>query len=59
LWKSDGSLAGTVIVKDIFPGTTGSALTQLTNVNRVLYFVAEDPGHGREHGARTAPKRAP
>jgi ELWxxDGT repeat protein len=40
LWKSDGTEAGTVLVKDIYPGTNGSTPTQLTAVNGRVYFSA-------------------
>lgn len=47
LWKSDGSTAGTVLVKDI--NTSASSFPQeLTVVNDVLYFTADDGGRGRE-----------
>ena len=39
LWKSDGTLEGTVLVKDIFAGSNSSSPAQLTNVEGVLYFV--------------------
>ncbi len=39
LWKSDGSQAGTVLVKDIAPGTSPSAPTGLTKVNGTLFFT--------------------
>jgi ELWxxDGT repeat protein len=42
LWKSDGTMAGTMMVKDIFPGTTGSGPLHLTPVNGKLYFSAND-----------------
>ena len=42
LWKSDGTQAGTVLVKDIYPGTTGSRPCNLTSVNGKLYFSADD-----------------
>ena len=54
LWKSDGTAAGTVIVKDIFPGsdTSGTAYSSspqdLTNVGGTLFFTAEDEAIGRE-----------
>jgi ELWxxDGT repeat protein len=32
LWKTDGTDAGTVMVKDIFPGSSGSATGNLVNV---------------------------
>jgi ELWxxDGT repeat protein len=42
LWKSDGTSAGTVMVKDINPGTGASAISNLTNLNGVLYFIASN-----------------
>ncbi|MBI3245670.1 MAG: hypothetical protein HYZ50_04080 [Deltaproteobacteria bacterium] len=44
LWKSDGSDIGTVFVKDIRPGSSGSLSEQFLNVNGVLFFVASDDG---------------
>ena len=46
LWKSDGTAAGTVMVKDIYPGSRSSSPAYLTNVNGTLFFVAYDPDHG-------------
>jgi ELWxxDGT repeat protein len=48
LWKSDGTLAGTVMVADINPGPAASSLADLTNVNGILYFRADDGVHGVE-----------
>src|SRR5262249_5791385 len=48
LWKSDGTAAGTVLVKDINPGSSGSNPTDLTNVNGTLFFEATDGTHGYE-----------
>src|SRR5262249_23462401 len=42
LWKSDGTAAGTVLVKDILPGIGSSNPSALTNVNGTLYFTADD-----------------
>ncbi len=42
LWKTDGTEAGTVLVKDIFAGSDGSDPQHLTNVNGVLFFRATD-----------------
>jgi ELWxxDGT repeat protein len=49
LWKSDGSPAGTVLVKDIRPGSgVGSDMGLLTPVGAVLFFRANDGTHGAE-----------
>jgi ELWxxDGT repeat protein len=48
LWKSDGTTAGTVLVKDINPGGADSYPSDLTNVNGTLFFTADDSTHGRE-----------
>ncbi len=48
LWKSDGTEAGTVLVKDIFSGIGSSNLQNLTNVNGTLYFSATDGNGGNE-----------
>ena len=50
LWKSDGTTAGTVVVKDLFPGSQqyypyeeySSGPTALMNRNGVLHFMARD-----------------
>jgi ELWxxDGT repeat protein len=48
LWKSDGTAAGTVLVKDIFPGPRSSEILWLTGAGSRAYFVADDGVHGRE-----------
>ncbi|MEG5002090.1 DUF4347 domain-containing protein, partial [Microcoleus sp. B5-C4] len=49
LWKSDGTAAGTVLVKDINPGTSGLVLhPHIENVNGTLYFAADDGTNGYE-----------
>ncbi len=48
LWKSDGTAAGTVLVKDINPGALGSAPKELANVGGRCFFAASDDTHGRE-----------
>ena len=48
LWKSDGTTAGTALVKDLFVGTAGSAPSNLTNVNGTLFFTANDGTNGAE-----------
>jgi ELWxxDGT repeat protein len=47
LWKSDGTAAGTVMVKDIKSGGKGSYPGGMTNVNGMLLFSA-DGGQGLE-----------
>jgi ELWxxDGT repeat protein len=46
LWKSDGTTAGTVRVRDIFPGQTPSNPSSLTNVLGTLYFGATTAARG-------------
>jgi ELWxxDGT repeat protein len=48
LWKSDGTAAGTVPVKDINPGSASSGSRSLTNVNGTLFFAASDATSGTE-----------
>src|SRR5262245_36651639 len=48
LWRTDGTEAGTVLVKDIRGGRGGSTPTKLTNVGGTLFFVANDATHGAE-----------
>lgn len=51
LWKSDGSQAGTTLVKDINVTAAGASSypQSLTNVGGVIFFTADDGAHtGRE-----------
>src|SRR6185436_15517819 len=48
LWKSDGTEAGTVRVKDIATGQSSSYVTSIVNANGVLLFSANDMLHGSE-----------
>jgi ELWxxDGT repeat protein len=52
LWKSDGTINGTVLVKDIKSNAVidakSSFPTNLTTVNNLLYFSANDGTNGRE-----------
>ncbi|WP_175517652.1 ELWxxDGT repeat protein [Planctomicrobium piriforme] len=48
LWKSDGTAAGTVLVKDIYAGIGSSFPQKLANVNGTLYFSAYLPATGWE-----------
>jgi ELWxxDGT repeat protein len=48
LWKSDGTSTGTVLVKDIRPGSSNSSPYDLINVNGTLHFDADDGVTGFE-----------
>ncbi len=49
LWESDGTPAGTVLLKDIFPGTIGTPAAQgFTQFGGQALFAATDPTHGTE-----------
>jgi ELWxxDGT repeat protein len=41
LWKSNGTSASTIMLKDINPGNVSTFVTNQTNVNGTLFFVAE------------------
>ncbi len=47
LWKTDGSDAGSVLVKNVNP-SGDAALQDLTTVADTLFFTADDGIHGRE-----------
>jgi ELWxxDGT repeat protein len=46
LWKTDGTAAGTVRVRDIVPGNGGSYPGDLVVAGGVLFFTALDPVAG-------------
>ena len=51
LWRSDGTEAGTFLVKDIFPGLFGSnsfGRLESAGAGGALYFTAHDGAHGFE-----------
>jgi ELWxxDGT repeat protein len=48
LWKTDGTAAGTVLVKDIYPGARSSDIDWMVAASVGVYFVADDGVHGRE-----------
>jgi ELWxxDGT repeat protein len=51
LWASDGTTAGTGMVKDIYPGPRGSAplaSNALVALGGSLLFIADDGSHGAE-----------
>lgn len=41
LWSSDGTTAGTVLVKDVFPGITGSKINFIHAFKNKVYFFAQ------------------
>jgi len=48
LWVSDGTAAGTHIVKDIYPGATGSNPQWLCVAGNLCFFAAATPAAGTE-----------
>lgn len=48
LWKSDGTEAGTVLVKDIYPGCRSADPDYFSVVGDQLFFRASSPQHGYE-----------
>ena len=48
LWKTDGSEAGTVFVKDINPGASDANPESVIQHGDKAYFAAADAEHGRE-----------
>lgn len=47
LWRTDGTPAGTMLVKDIAAGWSSSSPSELTRVGSQVFFTAQD-GSGRE-----------
>lgn len=45
LWKTDGTEAGTVMVKDITPGSESNFATKIMDVNGVLIFATVKSGY--------------
>src|SRR4029453_3327142 len=50
LWKSDGTAAGTVLLKDTIPGSAGGRPQELTSVRGALFFSASTSGLARGRG---------
>jgi ELWxxDGT repeat protein len=48
LWVTDGTPAGTHLLKDITPGSSGSHPSSLTLLDGRVFFGASDPAHGYE-----------
>jgi ELWxxDGT repeat protein len=48
LWKSDGTTAGTVLVKNIRPTSNSAYASDVRAVGRYLYFIVSETGRGHE-----------
>ncbi|HEX2971759.1 MAG TPA: ELWxxDGT repeat protein [Tepidisphaeraceae bacterium] len=48
LWMSDGTTAGTTMLKDIFPGAKGSEPTSFISFAGSIFFIANDGTHNPE-----------
>ncbi|MBX7052138.1 MAG: T9SS type A sorting domain-containing protein [Flavobacteriales bacterium] len=52
LWRTDGTDAGTYMIKDIYPGEQGCGssywLPSITSLNNEVFFIANDGEHGME-----------
>jgi trimeric autotransporter adhesin len=48
LWRSDGTAAGTYMVKDVDPGESGIAGIDIVAANGLLYFTGYTPENGQE-----------
>jgi ELWxxDGT repeat protein len=48
IWISDGTVAGTFMLKDINPGSASSNASEFALLNGELYFVADDGTHGQQ-----------
>ncbi|MEJ0031231.1 MAG: ELWxxDGT repeat protein [Bacteroidota bacterium] len=48
LWKSDGTVGNTTLVKDIYPGDGSSSPNSFVVIGSTMYFSANDGEHGTE-----------
>jgi ELWxxDGT repeat protein len=48
LWRTDGTTAGTVLIKEIMPGLAGSSPDNFTDVGGTVFFTAADGVAGYE-----------
>ena len=53
LWKTDGTAAGTSLIRDLNPGTASSAPAAFVVMGGVIYFTATDGLHGTETVSET------
>lgn len=47
-WATDGTVEGTRMLRDIYPGPSGSSVNELTRAGDHVYFYAYSPEHGGE-----------
>jgi len=47
LWRTDGTIEGTQLVVDAFPGPGSSSPSRIVFCDDTLYFIAESPQEGR------------
>jgi ELWxxDGT repeat protein len=47
-WITDGTTQGTLLLKDINPGSAGSNLSFFIQMGGYIYFTADDGNHGQE-----------
>jgi ELWxxDGT repeat protein len=48
LWRTDGTAAGTMLVKDVLAGPDGAAPRSLTDVGGTLFFLVSRPSLGHQ-----------
>ncbi|MEP7374414.1 MAG: ELWxxDGT repeat protein [Chitinophagaceae bacterium] len=48
VWKTDGTVAGTTLIKDIYSGVQGYALSNFITLNGTLYFTVYGGDSGNE-----------
>jgi trimeric autotransporter adhesin len=48
IWKTDGTVAGTTLIKDIYSGIQGYALSNFITLNGILYFTVYGGASGNE-----------
>ena len=48
LWRTDGTGAGTFLIKDFYPGADSPELGEMTSLGSELYFVGDTDAGGKE-----------